>query len=163
MTRRKTFLMSQSGAALVVALLMIIILTLIGLASTMTSTFEIRLSGTKRGSTDAFYAADSGVQVVLADITNFNLPGQYVNNQYKPLADSQRNLPNPTNADVTIHYDPSQIGSPRGLGMSAINFEFTHYTIASRAGDQRDAGTNPATCTVEEKVVRLTPTLQGGY
>jgi Tfp pilus assembly protein PilX len=161
--KKKSLLRNQSGAALVVALLMIIILTLIGLASTITSTFEIRLSGAKRGTTDAFYAADSGVQVVLADITNFNLPGQYVNNQYKPLADPKKTLPNPTHADVTVHYDPTQIGSPRGLGMSAINFEFTHYTIASTAGDQKDAGTNPATCTVEEKVVRLTPTLQGGY
>lgn len=159
----KSFRMNESGAALVVALLMIVILTLIGLASTLTSTFEIRLSGAKRSTTDAFFAADSGVQVVLADVNNFNLPGQYVNNQYKPLADPKKNIPNPTKADVTIHYDPLSIGSPRGLGMSAVNFEYTHYTVSSTAGDMKDAGLNRSTCTVEEKVVRLTPTLQGGY
>src|SRR3989337_1858514 len=60
----------QSGAALVVALIMMILLTLIGLASTFTSTLELKLSGNKRGSTDAFYAAEGGGQVVLANIAN---------------------------------------------------------------------------------------------
>lgn len=161
--KSRSLLGNQSGAALVVALLMIIILTLIGLASTLTSTFEIRLSGAKRSTTDAFFAADSGVQVVLADVNHFNLPGQYANNQYKPLADRKKNIPNPTNADVTIHYDPLSVGSPRGLGMSAVNFEYTHYVVSSTAADQKDLGLNRTTCTVEEKVVRLTPTLQGGY
>jgi type IV pilus assembly protein PilX len=49
---------NESGVALVVALIMMTVLTLIGLASTFTSTFEIMLSGEKRRSTDAFYAAD---------------------------------------------------------------------------------------------------------
>jgi hypothetical protein len=55
----KTKLKEQSGAALVIALIMIIVLTLIGLASTFTSTFEISLSGNKRLSTDAFYLAET--------------------------------------------------------------------------------------------------------
>ena len=55
----KTKLKDQSGTALVIALIMIIVLTLIGLASTFTSTFEISLSGNKRLSTDAFYLAET--------------------------------------------------------------------------------------------------------
>jgi len=77
-------LKDQSGVALVLALVMIVILTLIGLASTYTSTFEMKLSGNKRGTTDAFYAADSGVQVVTANVDNFSLPGKYVDNKYDP-------------------------------------------------------------------------------
>ena len=65
-------LRNESGVALVVALLMIVILSLIGLASSSSSTFEIRLSGNKRGATDAFYSADAGAKSVMADITNFN-------------------------------------------------------------------------------------------
>lgn len=49
----------QSGTALVVALIMIVVLTLIGLASTFSSTFEISLSGNKRLSTDAFYNGET--------------------------------------------------------------------------------------------------------
>jgi hypothetical protein len=55
----KTIMKDQSGAALVVALIMIVVLTLIGLASTFSSTFEISLSGNKRLSTDAFYNAET--------------------------------------------------------------------------------------------------------
>ena len=62
---------NQSGVALVVALLMIVLLSLIGLASSSTSTFEIRLSGNKRGATDAFYTADGGTAIGLARYREF--------------------------------------------------------------------------------------------
>lgn len=54
-----TIIKDQSGTALVIALIMIVVLTLIGLASTFSSTFEISLSGNKRLSTDAFYNAET--------------------------------------------------------------------------------------------------------
>ena len=151
----------QSGFALVLALIMIVILTLIGLASTYTSTFEMKLSGNKRGTTDAFYAADSGIQVVVANVDNFSLPGKYVDNKYNPFTDSKN--PNPTNAKVVIQYDTTQEGSPRGAGFSAISFEFRHFVIDSKGEDQMDAGLVKSGSEIEEKVVRLVPTLQGGY
>jgi len=156
-----TPLKDQSGVALVMALVMIVILTLIGLASTYTSTFEMKLSGNKRGTTDAFYAADSGIQVVVANVENFSLPVKYVNNKYDPFTDS--NNPNPTKAKVLIQYDTTQEGSPRGSGFSAISFEFRHFVIDSKGEDQIDAGLVKSGSEIEEKVVRLVPTLQGGY
>jgi hypothetical protein len=162
--KSKTLLKNESGAALVIALVMIIVLSLIGLASTLTSTFEIKLSGGKRGTTDAFYAADSGVQVALANIQNFDLPGKYVDHKYDPFTDSANVPLNKTEAEVLIHHDATQQGSPRGIGMSAINFEFTHYVVESTGRDQMgdQVPTRPS-CTIEEKVVRLIPTIQGGY
>jgi hypothetical protein len=154
-------LKDQSGVALVLALVMIVILTLIGLASTYTSTFEMKLSGNKRGTTDAFYAADSGVQVVTANVDNFSLPGKYVDNKYNPFTDP--NNPNPTKAKVLIQYDTTQEGSPRGSGFSAISFEFKHFVIDSKGEDQLDLNLVKSTAEIEQKVVRLVPTLQGGY
>ena len=154
-------LRTQSGVALVIALIMMVVLTVIGLASTFTSTIEATLSGKKRGATDAFYAADSGVQVVLARIENFNLPGNYVNNKYDPFTNPIN--PNPTNASVVISFDPNQHGAPRGTGTSAINFEYGHYMIDSTGRDQIEADLIKARCTVQQKVVRLIPTMQGGY
>lgn len=152
---------NQSGMALVIALIMIIVLTLIGLASTFTSTFEIKLSGNKRGKTNAFYAADSGVQVVMANIENFDLPGKYENNKYNPFKDS--NNPNPTKANVMITYIDNQQGAPRGMGFSATgNYEFNYYLIESTGYDQIELSPIKSTCTVQQKVVRLIPTLQGG-
>jgi len=63
---------NQSGAALVVAMVMIVVLTLIGLASTFTSTFESKLSGHKRESTSAFFTADSGLEAAKANSNNFD-------------------------------------------------------------------------------------------
>jgi Tfp pilus assembly protein PilX len=149
---------SQSGAALVIALIMIIVMTLIALASMFTSVFEVRLSGNKRGSTDAFYAADSGIHVVTANIENFNS-----NTKYDPFTDKSNPNPNPTNAKVEITFDTTQSGAPRGLGFSATgNYEFRHYLIESTGQDQIELSLIKSTCVVQEKVVRLVPTLQGG-
>ena len=63
---------NQSGAALVIALIMMIVLTLIGLASTFSSTFESKLSGNKRESTGAFFTADAGLEAVKSTRTNFD-------------------------------------------------------------------------------------------
>jgi hypothetical protein len=153
-------LKNQSGVALVLALVMIVILTLIGLASTYTSTFEVKLSGNKRGTTDAFYAADGGVQVVVANVENFNLPGKYVDEKYDPFTDPSN--PNTTKAKVTITHDIGQSGSPRGVQMSATHFGFEHFLIESKGSDRMELNPLRSTCTVEEKIVRLVPTLQGG-
>jgi hypothetical protein len=152
---------NQSGVALVIALIMIVVLTLIGLASTYTSIFEIKLSGNKRGTTDAFYAADSGLQVVVTNVRNFDLPGKFVDNKFDPFTDP--NNPNPTKAEVVITHDITQSGSPRGIQMSATNFGFVHYQIESTGSDRMELSPIKSTCALEEKIVRLVPTLQGGY
>jgi Tfp pilus assembly protein PilX len=170
---------NQSGAALVIALVMMIVLTLIGLASTYTSIFEIRLSGNKRGSTDAFYTADGGVQVVKVDLTaNFSAPTGYaaVNPATLPVdlqnesIDSQRPLPTktlPAGPSFTFSptvkiYHTTRVGSPRGLHFSATgNIEYQYYIIDSIGRDQIDSSLIPSNCQAREKVVRLIPT-QGG-
>ena len=152
---------NQSGAALVIALIMLIMMTLMVLAASLTSHFEIKLAGNKRGATNAFYSADSGIQVSLGRIENFNLPGQYVDNKYNPFTDN--NNPNPTNASVNITFNQAQQGAPRGVGISAINFEFNHYVIESTGKDQLEVNPIKSQCTIQEKVVRLIPTMQGGY
>jgi len=156
--RARSVFTNQSGAALVIALVMMIVLTLIGLASIFSSTFEIKISGNKRCSTDSFYAADSGVQVVEARVENFNI-NLYNAGTYNPFTDP--NNINPTNAQVTITHDTTQEGAPRGHGFSATNFEFEHFLIASTG--QTCANPIPSTTTIQEKLVRLIPTQQGGY
>jgi len=146
---------------LVLALMMTIVLTLIVITATETAVFETKLSGHKRAATTAFFAAESGVQAASANIANFNVTEKYVGNKYDPFTDPN-NL-NPTNTKVVIELETSQNGPPRGTGMSAINFEFEHFMIASTGQDQAESGLPKSTCTVEEKVIRLIPTQQGGY
>ena len=153
---------NQSGAALVIALVLMVVLTLLGLASSLSSNFEIKLSGNKRGSTDAFYAADSGVQVVMANIQNFDVPGKFSGAKYKPFSDGDNTTPNPTKAVVVIEHYPDQTGAPRGLGMSATQVNFEHYLIESSGEDRVDRSLIKSQSVIQQKVVRLVPTLQGG-
>jgi len=161
-TQRVDIFKNQSGVALVIAMIMIIVMTVIVLAASLTSIFEIKLAGNKRGSTDAFFAADSGVQIVMAKVENFDLPGKYdVGNKYHYSQDVANQ--NPTKADIIIYHNSMQTGCPRGLGFSASgNYEFVHYLIESTGKDQIELSPLKSTCEIQQKVVRLVPTLQGG-
>ena len=151
----KIILKTQSGTALVVTLIMIIVITLIALASSYTSIFEIKLSGNKRGSTDAFYSADTGVNEITTSITNFNLDRyDALTKMYRPFSDLTNTTPNPTNARVNMTYVPTQSGPPRGMGFSAINLGYAYYQVESIGKDQAGSG---STTTIQEEVVRLLP------
>jgi hypothetical protein len=62
---------------------------------------------------------------------------------------------------VTI-YHSSKTKVPRGLGFSAVHFEYNYYIIDSLGRDQVDAGSNKSNSEVREKIVRILPTAQGG-
>jgi len=169
----------QSGIALVIAILMLLILTLMGTASVTTSTYEIRLSGSKRGSTDAFYATDGGIQSALAEIENFDLSAHFVSVDLKTLPDdlqdqsidskfSSPSLPLPPGISfvdppkITI-FHTQQVNAPRGSGFSAISFEYEHFIIDSVGTDQMDLSSVKSSSHVREKIVNVRPTPQGGY
>lgn len=159
MEKKTSLLKNEKGAVLVIALIMMVVLTLIGIAGSFTSIFEIMISGHKRGSTNAFYSADSGVQVVVANIDNFNPTdtAKYVSNQYKnPFTDPQN--PNPTNASVAISYQQSGC---RGIPVG-IDFDCLHFMVESRGEDQVQSGPNRSTATIQQKVVRVIPLPEEG-
>jgi len=55
-----SFLNNQRGSALIVALLMLVVLTLLGISSTTTSTVELQISGNDKLYKRSFFAADGG-------------------------------------------------------------------------------------------------------
>ncbi len=159
---KSSTLRDQSGAALVIALIMMILLTLVGLAANFSSTIEIMLSGHKRGSTDAFYAADSGVHATVASLENFNLARYGSSNRYvDALNDTSggKIYSNPTNAYVVLVHDTTQSGCPRGsgFGQGEQGVDCLHFLVTSTARDQLDLSTGSSTSTIDQKVVRLVP------
>lgn len=54
--------LDERGAVLITSLVILVILTLIGIAGTNTSTLETIISGTERSRTEAFYAAEAGIE-----------------------------------------------------------------------------------------------------
>jgi type IV pilus assembly protein PilX len=61
----ENILINEKGVALIIALLMLLILTLIGISAISTTTFENSISGNERVGTDAFYASEAGIQIGL--------------------------------------------------------------------------------------------------
>ena len=59
---RLTTLNNQRGAALITSLVILVLLTIIGIAATNTSMLETWISATERSRTEAFYAAEAGVE-----------------------------------------------------------------------------------------------------
>ena len=60
-----SILRNKKGVALVIALLILLVLTLIGISAINTTTFETSISGNERVGTDAFYASEAGIQIGL--------------------------------------------------------------------------------------------------
>jgi len=65
----------QKGVALIIALIMLLVLTLIGMSSISSTFFESKISGNERFGSAAFYVASGGVEVGISrlpDITAYS-------------------------------------------------------------------------------------------
>ncbi len=60
----------QKGVALVVALIMLLVLTLIGISSISSTFYETKISGNDRFGAAAFYAAKGGVDIGISRLPN---------------------------------------------------------------------------------------------
>jgi hypothetical protein len=157
-------LKEQSGAALVIALIMMVVLTLIGLASTFTSIFEAKLSGIKRESTAAYYAADAATQAVFNNDVNFQPQPSDV-----PITNPTVQLPPDLQGNPIDRMQPAPIIQlPSGTGFSdppqvaiyhlrreggeGLQYAWDGYIIGAVGKDQlTPAGTRKTECTVRQK------------
>lgn len=165
-SKTDTILKNQSGAALVIALIMMVVITLIALASSYTSIFEIKISGNKRGSTNAFYAADAGINAITSyptysfDTTQYTVSVQNTSSVYNPFTNP--NILNPTkppipSANAPVTYYMNQSGPPRGGGYSAVNVSYAYFQVQCVGSDSAGSG---AQATVQEDVIKLVPAAQ---
>jgi len=65
---KKKYKRSEKGAALIVALLLLLVLTVLALSLMNTSTFEIGISGNEKTRLEAFYAAEAGILMALSQL-----------------------------------------------------------------------------------------------
>jgi len=85
----------ESGTTLVVTLMMMVIITLIGLAAVLTSSVDIRISGNEAVQKQALYAADAGL-----NYARVTAPFIFVDQE-----NTQTTLDNPTGFPSTFHVD----------------------------------------------------------
>jgi len=170
--KNKLFLKNQSGTALVIALIILVVLTIISLSSSITSITEIKLSGNKRGSTDAFFTADGGIQATIANLANFDsstytlitntggissdILNQSIDSRFTPPTFASGVAF--TTSPVVVIYHETNTGAPRGLGMPAdgsVGYEY--YIIDSTGMDQAGTDLLRSQSQVVTTAVRIMP------
>ena len=147
---------NQSGFVLVISLMMLLVLTVLGVAATTSSTFEAKLASIKRGETNALYSTDGTVQLLIGNSENF-LTSKFTHSKYNPFTDSTN--VNPASVEAEVTYLPDQIGCPRGLGFGSTSFELEYFSVNVTGQDQVEAIAKSSS-EVEETVGRLVPTSQ---
>lgn len=74
----------EEGFVLVLAMMIMVVVTLLGLAATTTSVFEINIAGNEKWSQEQFFQADSGINEFLARGVQPNHPGELAYNPLSP-------------------------------------------------------------------------------
>ena len=87
----------ERGAALIVSLLLLLVLTVLALSLINTSTFEIGISGNEKTNLEAFYAAEAGIQMALSQLPSMEaIPRTTIGSHSQYWSGSVRDRGNPT-------------------------------------------------------------------
>lgn len=65
---KKKFWGNRKGVVIIIALLILLVLTLIGISAISTTIFDTSISGNERVGADAFYASEAGIQVGISQL-----------------------------------------------------------------------------------------------
>jgi hypothetical protein len=126
----KLGLHAQEGAALVIAVMILLVLTVVGIYAVTTSTIETKITGYHKWHVEAFYAADAGLDYALADYPYGSLDSQ------NPHWDHDATGGDPPKFDVEATYlgnTPPPVGSGTGTRQG---FVAHHFRTDSDGEDQ---------------------------
>lgn len=150
---------SEAGSAYIIALLVLVVLTIIGLALTLVTQTEVQIGANERTTNRTFYAADSGVSVAVAKVL---VSGDYTGANFSlntTLQDTGTATVNGTTTfsdEVTTTPMLPILYAPCNL--CQINQKSDYYSIshtvaadATRTG-ALSSGTNPTTPLAEQVV-----------
>ncbi len=104
---------NENGAILIIALLMLIVVTLLGIAATDSTNIELQISGNEKVYKQAFYNADSGVFYAVAK-GNVMVPGHGAAPTFTQITPSD--LP----SNVTLFYRDVTAGPPRQIEVRSV-------------------------------------------
>ena len=109
---------SEKGAAFVIALLILVVVTVLGLAILITSTTEIKISGNVRAATEALYIAEGGMEAVKSNLNssaggNFSGTSGTSNNTQIYIVDQipRTTITNPLNWVDTTWYNNTSLST----------------------------------------------------
>jgi hypothetical protein len=138
---------TQRGAALVTGLVLLVIITLLTITAMRASTLELRMASNEQERTAAFDSAQSAVEAVLTDPTNFQVTGTVGSTICTENVGCERKiivLPSgdpftDDHAVIVTRLAPDMAPPPRNLETSADKFAAAFFSVdgefdASAAG-----------------------------
>jgi hypothetical protein len=143
----KNFIFAQkneNGSVTIIALIILIVLTIIGISASRTATIDIKIAANQIPYKKSFYISEGGVNRESIEVGSGSYPVLNVDNFGSHLADEagQDNgnpLPSPTPHEVAGHsYDFDLVYEGHFLppaGYSVTNFSRYDYSIDSTAGN----------------------------
>lgn len=85
MMQRNNRMNSQRGVALIIALLILVMISIIGITAMRTSIFNAKISTSAQGSTMAFQAAESALAALFLEASQYNAGGDETNIIFQAL------------------------------------------------------------------------------
>jgi type IV pilus assembly protein PilX len=125
----------QTGAALVIGLILLLIMTLLGVSGMNTASLELLMTSNKQFSENAFQASEVGIERSL-NAGGFSTTGAPIQ--------ITATLANGDSFTATTSYDletavPPRVGSAFSRGVGGGGFAAYHFEIVSRGSSQRNA------------------------
>ena len=125
----------QHGAALITALVMLVILTMLGLSSMSTNTMEERMSANSQEINRAFQTAESGLDMAYANVDSFNINNTLANpNTYSTTVGSY-------NAKLSYSIGFRQQTPPKRGSLWDSTYALYHFDMSSSAATDSGAST----------------------
>lgn len=127
----------ESGAALVIGLLLLLVLTLLAITGITTATLELQMAGNVQYKERAFQAAETGIEQAIDNAT-FNTTVPYVQTDQKVLPAA---ADNDDTYSFTMEFD-DETGTtlvPGGGYSLGTGFQAYHFNIESEGRSERDA------------------------
>jgi type IV pilus assembly protein PilX len=134
-------LWQQQGSALITALIILTLLSLIGIAATNTSTLETMIAATEKVHSEAFYAAEGGVEHLRRNFKNI-----FVDRNNSKIATGVA-----PDWDFALNGSETAVSSATGISYAGAADWITNGTLGSRylytvkVWDNDDGGSPPAT------------------
>ena len=118
----------QNGAALVIGLLLLLVLTVFAVSGMSRATLELALSGNTQFSENAFQAAESAIEAELvAGPAQLTVPRV-----------SNFSFGDATTANSTVTFDATRLAPP---GYSLTEYQSDHFRIQATGTSGKDAST----------------------
>ena len=130
--KEKCLLRNEDGSVLVIALIMIVLLTLLGISATTTSQIEIQITENEKSHQIAFYAAEAAGAYVVGSPDLYGADNITLEEFISFPEDEDPSAKYPLDSTKSFNGDVEYLGSsapPRGSGYAVGKFKSHNYRM----------------------------------